>query len=162
MAGMALAFVVLLYPLPGVDLMAAIVTVKEDSPCRLVTYLRENVPLTKLIETPEYELPFLDDDHRFHMMPSYFFVESTPEKVVLLNPRQQPYDFNGVGADVLVLGSFGKSVFKQVYSPTLLARGWRRVAQVDYYDIYLRQPQPTKVAQKSRSRAKPRIKVASP
>lgn len=161
-AGMALAFAVLFYPLPGVDLMGAIATAKEDPPCRLVNYLRQNVPSGKLIETPEYELPFLDDDHRFHVMPSYFFVESTSQGVVLLNPRQKPYDFNGIGADVLVLGSFGKSVFQQVYSPALVTRGWRRVARVDYYDIYVRRPQPTEVSHKSRIPSKPRIKVASP
>ena len=70
-------------------------------------------------------------------MPSYFFVESTPDKVVLLNPRKQPYEFNRVGADILILGSFGKSVFKQVYPPGLIDRDWRRVARVDYYDIYV-------------------------
>ena len=38
---------------------------------------------------------------------------------------------------VLILGSFGKSVFKQVYPPALINRDWRRIAQVDYYDIYV-------------------------
>ena len=100
-------------------------------------YLRTHVPTRCLIETPEYELAFLDDDHRIHLMPSYFFVESTPDRVVLLNPRRQPYEFNRVGADILILGSFGKSVFKQVYPPALINREWRRIAQVDYYDIYV-------------------------
>jgi hypothetical protein len=57
--------------------------------------------------------------------------------VVLLNPRRQPYEFNRVKADILILGSFGKSVFKQVYPPALINRDWRRIAQVDYYDIYV-------------------------
>jgi hypothetical protein len=57
--------------------------------------------------------------------------------VALLNPRRQPYEFNRVGADILILGSFGKSVFKQVYPPGLINRGWLRIAQVDYYDIYV-------------------------
>jgi len=70
-------------------------------------------------------------------MPSYFFVESTPDGVVLLNPRKQPYEFNRVGADILILGSFGKSVFKEVYPQTLISQKWRRVAQVGYYDIYV-------------------------
>jgi hypothetical protein len=64
-------------------------------------------------------------------------VESTPDRVVLFNPRKQPYEFNQVGADILILGSFGKSVFKQVYPPALINREWHRVAQVDYYDIYV-------------------------
>jgi hypothetical protein len=55
----------------------------------------------------------------------------------LLNPRRQPYDFCRVGADFLILGSFGKSVFKQIYSPALINRDWSRIAQVDYYDIYV-------------------------
>jgi hypothetical protein len=95
------------------------------------------VPTNCLIETPEYELAFLDDDHRIHLMPSYFFVESTPDRIVLLNPRKQPYEFNRVGADILILGRFGKGVFKQVYPPVLINREWRRVAQVDCYDIYV-------------------------
>jgi len=70
-------------------------------------------------------------------MPSYFFVESTPDRVVLLNPRKRPYEFNRVGADILILGRFGKCVFKQVYPPALINREWRRIAQVDYYDIYV-------------------------
>ena len=100
-------------------------------------YLRTHVPTNCLIKTPEYELAFLDDDHRIHNMPSFFFVESTPDRIVLLNPRRQPYEFNRVGADFLILGSFGKSVFKQVYPPALINREWRRIAQVDYYDIYV-------------------------
>jgi hypothetical protein len=104
-----------------------------------VQYLRTHVPTNCLIETPEYELAFLDDDHRIHLMPSYFFVESTPDRIVLLNPRQQPYEFNRVGADILILGRFGKGVFKQVYPPALINREWRRVAQVDCYDIYVSQ-----------------------
>jgi hypothetical protein len=56
---------------------------------------------------------------------------------VLCNPRKKPYEFNRVGADILILGSFGKSVFKQVYPPALINRDWRRIAQVDYYDIYV-------------------------
>jgi hypothetical protein len=98
------------------------------------------VPARGRIETPEDELAFLDDDHRIHLMPSYFLyflVESTPDRVALLNPRWQPYEFNRVGADILILGRFGKGVFKQVYPPALIDREWRRVAQVDYYDIYV-------------------------
>ena len=100
-------------------------------------YLRTHVPARCLIETPEYELAFLDDDHRIHLMPSYYFVESTPDRVALLNPRRQPYEFNRVGADILILGRFGKGVFKQVYPPALINREWTRVAQVDCYDIYV-------------------------
>ena len=100
-------------------------------------YLRTHVPARCRIETPEYELAFLDDDHRIHLMPAYFLVESTPDRVALLNPRRQPYEFNRVGADILILGSFGKSVFKQVYPPALINREWRRIAPVDYYDIYV-------------------------
>ena len=35
------------------------------------------------------------------------------------------------------MGTFGKGVFKQVYPPGLINREWRRIAQVDYYDIYI-------------------------
>jgi len=135
--GLLAAFFIMIYPTEGLDIMGQIVSRQADAPSRLVQYLRTHVPPGCLIETPEYELAFLDDDHRIHLMPSYFFVESTPERVVLLNPRQQPYDFERVGADFLILGSFGKSVFKQIYPEGLVARGWRRVAQVDYYDIYV-------------------------
>jgi hypothetical protein len=110
---------------------------QADVPYRLVDYLRKHVPVSCLIETPEYELAFLDDDHRIHLMPSYYFVESTPDGVVLLNPRPKPYDFEGVKADFLILGSFGKSVFSQIYPKGRVARDWRRIGQVDYYDIYI-------------------------
>jgi hypothetical protein len=136
-AGLLAAFFIMIYPTQGLDIMGQIVSRQADAPTQLVQYLRTHVPPGCLIETPEYELAFLDDDHRIHLMPSYFFVESTPERVVLLNPRQQPYDFERVGADFLILGSFGKSVFQQIYPPGLVARDWRRVAQVDYYDIYV-------------------------
>ena len=124
-------------PFDGLDFFKQIFTCRSSAPEQLVQYLRTHVPGSCLIETPEYELAFLDDDHRIHHMPSYFFVESTPDKVVLLNPRKQPYEFNRVGADILILGSFGKSVFKQVYPPALINREWHRVAQVEYYDIYV-------------------------
>ena len=166
--GMLLALM-MVYPLPGVDYFAQIFKSRADSPTRLVNYLHKHVPRECLIETPEYELAFLDDDHRMHLMPPFFFVESTPDRIVLLNPQQEPYDFNRVGADLLILGSFGKGVFKQVYSPALLARGWRRIAQVDYYDIYAPQSRFPKPAPKnlvpSQSKAKitpSRLKLVSP
>ncbi len=135
--GIIAAVLVLFYPVVGLDFFKQILICRGSAPSRLVQYLQTHVPARCLIETPEYELAFLDDDHRIHLMPSYFFVESTPDRVVLLNPRRQPYEFNRVGADILILGSFGKSVFKQVYPPALINREWRRIAQVDYYDIYV-------------------------
>jgi hypothetical protein len=138
LAGGALAvFVLLFYPLPGLDFFQCIYNKGTDAPYRLAEFIHNRVPPGCLIETPEYELVFLDDDHRIHLMPSYFFVESTPERITLLNPRGRPYDFNQVGADVLILGTFGKSVFKQVYPPSQVNRHWRRIAQIDCYDIYL-------------------------
>ncbi len=135
--GIIAAFLVLFYPVVGLDFFKQILICRGSAPSRLVEYLRTHVPARCLIETPEYELAFLDDDHRIHLMPSYYFVESTPDRVALLNPRKQPYEFSRVGADILILGSFGKSVFKQVYPPALINREWRRIAQVDYYDIYV-------------------------
>ena len=135
--GIIAAFLVLFYPVVGLDFFKQILICRGSAPSRLVQYLRTHVPTHCLIETPEYELAFLDDDHRIHLMPSYYFVESTPDRVALLNPRRQPYEFSRVGADILILGSFGKSVFKQVYPPALINREWRRIAQVDYYDIYV-------------------------
>jgi hypothetical protein len=135
--GIIATFLVLFYPVGGLDFFKQTLVCQGSAPTRLVQYLRTHVPTNCLIETPEYELAFLDDDHRIHLMPSYFFVESTPDRVVLLNPRKQPYEFNQVGADILILGSFGKSVFKQVYPPALINREWSRIAQVDYYDIYV-------------------------
>ncbi|MBU4357503.1 MAG: glycosyltransferase family 39 protein [Desulfobacterales bacterium] len=135
--GIIAAVLVLFSPVGGLDYFKEVLVCQGSAPARLVQYLRTHVPTSCLIETPEYELAFLDDDHRIHHMPSYFFVESTPDRVVLLNPRKQPYEFNRVGADILILGSFGKSVFKQVYPPALINQEWRRVAQVEYYDIYV-------------------------
>ncbi|OGR26686.1 MAG: hypothetical protein A2139_11570 [Desulfobacca sp. RBG_16_60_12] len=135
--GIIAAFLVLFYPVVGLDFFKQIFICRGSAPSRLVQYLHAHVPAGCLIETPEYELAFLDDDHRIHLMPSYYFVESTPDRVALLNPRKQPYEFSRVGADILILGSFGKSVFKQVYPPALINREWQRIAQVDYYDIYV-------------------------
>ena len=118
--------------------MSQVVTRGNNPPEKLLKFLQAHVPRSCLIETPEYELAFLDDDHRIHLMPSYYFVEATPDKIVLLNPRPNPYDFERVGADMLILGRFGKGVFKQIYPARLVARDWRRIAQVDYYDIYVR------------------------
>ena len=135
-AGMALAFL-MIYPLPAAEHLDQIVTRQADSPSRLVDYLRNNVSRQCLIETPEYELVFLDDDHQFHLMPEFFFLEATPEKIELLNPRGKPYDFDRVGAEVLILGNVGKGLFRQIYPPERIARWWLRVAQVECYDIYV-------------------------
>ncbi len=140
-AGLLAAFMIIFQPLSGLDYLGQVVEYQGSPPEKLVKFLRDHVPLSFLIETPEYELAFLDDEHRIHLMPSYYFVESTPDKVVLLNPRPQPYDFDRVGADVLILGNFGKGVFSQVYPASLVARHWRRLARVDYYDIYVRRPE---------------------
>ena len=138
--GIIMVFLILFYPWSGLDYLRQVVTHTGSPPEKLVKFLRDHVPRSSLIETPEYELAFLDDEHRIHLMPSYYFVEATPDKVVLLNPRPRPYDFDVVGADILILGNFGKGVFSQVYPTPMVARGWQRMAQVDYYDIYVRRP----------------------
>ncbi len=131
-------FALFTLPLSGVDILTAVIRTHSSPPLKLLEFLQSRISCDCLIETPEYELVFLCDEHRFHLMPAFFFVESTPEGVVLLNPRGEEYDFNRTGADVLILGSFGKSVFRQVYSPSRIAGLWRKVAQVDFYDIYVR------------------------
>ncbi len=156
--GLLAAFLVLFCPLPGVKLLGPILKRQTDAPYRLLHYLQTKVPAQCLIETPEYELAFLDDEHHIHLMPSYFFLESTSKGVVLLNPRRKPYDFDRVGADFLVLGSFGKSVFRQIYPPARLARGWRRIAQVDYYDIYVRRNLARKTLHKKPRMPRPKFK----
>jgi len=145
--GIIVAALALFYSCCGLYCFKQVLTCRGSAPLHLQQYLRTHVPPSCLIETPEYELAFLNDDHRIHLMPSYFFVESTPDRVVLLNPRRQPYEFNRVGADLLILGSFGKSVFRQVYPPALINRDWRRVAQVDYYDIYISRKSEKKMLQ---------------
>jgi hypothetical protein len=135
--GIIAAFLMLFCSISGLDYFQQILTSKGSPPEHLVQYLESHIPARCLIETPEYELVFLDDEHHIHLMPSYYFVESTPDRVVLFNPRRTPYRFNRVGADILILGSFGKSVFRQIYPPALIRRYWRRIAQVDYYDIYI-------------------------
>jgi hypothetical protein len=144
--GILAVFLIIFYPFSGVDVLKTISNRDADPPQRLVEYLKKQVPRNCLIETPEYELVFMNDEHRIHVMPAYFFVESTPDRMVLLNPREKPYDFNQVGADLLILGSFGKSVFKQVYPPSCLAGKWRRVAQVGFYDIYVSRKMEKKLA----------------
>jgi hypothetical protein len=158
-AGLLAGFFLWLYPATGLDLMGAIYTSRSHSPTRLVEYLKAHVPCRSLIETPEYELAFLDDDHKFHLMPAFFFIESGESGVRLLNPRQGPYDFNRVKADFLILGSFGKSVFAQIYPQTQVARHWRKVAQVDFYDIYVRRPPPVKKAPRPARIAQDRTKA---
>ena len=145
--GIIAAALVLFYPCGGLVCLKQVLTCRGEAPLHLVRYLLTHVPNRCLIETPEYELVFLDDDHRIHLMPSYYFVESNPDGVVLMNPRKTPYNFESVGADVLILGSFGKSVFKQIYPRDRINRDWRRIAQVDYYDIYVSRKSEKKMLQ---------------
>ncbi len=133
-----LLMVVMLFPLAGVDYLQPVLSRCTDSPHKLVEYLRQHIPESVLIETPEYELTFLDDVHRFHLMPEFYFVESDGENVVLLDPTQCSYDFKSVQAELLILGSFGKSVFRQNYPQTEIEKYYRKIATIDYYDIYLR------------------------
>jgi 4-amino-4-deoxy-L-arabinose transferase-like glycosyltransferase len=135
--GILAALLFLFYSASGLYYFKQIFTRRSEAPLQLVHYLHTHIPKRCLIETPEYELVFLDETRRIHVMPAYYFVESTPDRVVLLNPRKKPYNFEQVGADVLILGSFGKSVFRQIYPQRLLKRDWLRIAQVDYYDIYI-------------------------
>jgi 4-amino-4-deoxy-L-arabinose transferase-like glycosyltransferase len=150
--GIVATVLIMFYPFPGVDYLKTITTRTADSPYLLVNYLKTHVPRSCLIETPEYELAFLTDDYPIHLMPAFYFVESTPDRIVLLNPRKKPYDFNLVGADLLVVGPFGKSVFRQIYPRDRIAREWRRLARVGDYDIYTSR----------RGRAKMKKKRASP
>ncbi len=138
-AGATLAlFALLTFSLSGMDTLSSVVGTHTNPPGRLLEFLQARISPKCLIETPEYELTFLTDEYRFHLMPAFFFVESTADRVVLLNPRSRKYDFDQTGADVLILGSFGKSVFRQVYNPTQVARNWQKIAQVDFYDVYVR------------------------
>jgi hypothetical protein len=132
-----LVLVASIFPLTGFCSLQTIISRSTDSPFKLVDYLRHHIPGHFLIETPEYELPFLDDEHRFHLMPECYFVESTKDKIVLDN-CQREYDFTKIKADLLVLGSFGKSVFRQNYPPDRVQKYYKKIATVDFYDIYLR------------------------
>jgi hypothetical protein len=134
--GAAAAFLLLFYPVPAADLLGQIATRPKDTPYLLLEYLQQHVPRNCLIETPEYELVFLAADYPVHLMPAYFFKEATPDRIVLLNPREKPYDFNAVGADILIVGAFGKSVFRQVYPPSRINESWRLLDRVGDYDIY--------------------------
>ncbi|MCL4503681.1 MAG: glycosyltransferase family 39 protein [Deltaproteobacteria bacterium] len=152
--GVVLAFLIGLYPWSGLDYLNQVLTRGNNPPEKLVKFLRAHVPDSWLIETPEYELAFLDNEHRIHLMPSFYFVESTPKQIVLFNPRPYPYNFERMGANVLILGNFGKGVFQQIYPPRLVARDWRRIAQVDYYDIYVRQAKaPALITRSGKTRA---------
>jgi 4-amino-4-deoxy-L-arabinose transferase-like glycosyltransferase len=141
-------FLLIWYPFAGVDILGTIVSCQTCPSERVHAYLKTNVPPDCLIETPEYELVFLDDEHRFHLMPAFYFVESDENRIVLLNPRPRKYDFNQSGADFLVLGSFGNSVFREVYPPRQVAKKWRKIGQVDFYDIYVRKGRERCVGQK--------------
>lgn len=143
------AFLLIWWPLPGIDILGGIVTCQSSPPERLEAYLDANIPEGCLIETPEYELVFLDDKHRFHLMPDFYFKESDGNRIVLLDPRPSRYDFDQIGADFLVLGSFGKSIFQEVYPPVKVARNWRKIAQVGFYDIYVRSGREHHVGQKT-------------
>ena len=144
-AGLVAGFFLWVYPVTGLEYIKTLTESRDQPPCRLVEYLQERIPCRCLIETPEYELAFLDDEHRFHLMPAFFFIKSDEHTVELLNPRKSPYDFNQVKADVLILGSFGKSVFSRIYPKSRVTRYWRKVAQIEYYDIYRRRsPVPRK------------------
>ncbi len=137
-AGLVLGFCVWLVPICGLDYIRIMFHHQDHPPHRLVEFLQKRFSPRCLIETPEYEVAFLNDRHQVHLMPAFFFVESDDQGVELLNPRRRPYDFNQPGPDVLILGSFGKSVFAQIYPCSQVARHWRKVAQIDYYDIYVR------------------------
>ena len=136
--GLMTGFILWVMPLTGLNCLETAATLHDQPPSRLVAYLHQYVPLQSLIETPEYELAFLDDDHRIHLMPAFYIVQSGDQGVELFNPRHEPYNFNEIKADVLVLGSFGKSIFAQIYPPALVDKYYRRVARLDCYDIYVR------------------------
>ncbi|MGQ9920513.1 MAG: ArnT family glycosyltransferase [Desulfobacca sp.] len=130
--------VAMLFPLAGLYNLQPVLSRCTDSPYKLVEYLRQHVPEHVLIETPEYELIFLDDGHRFHLMPEFYFVESYGDHITLFDPTQCSYDFQRVRAEFLILGSFGKSVFRQNYPQVKIDRCYRKIATIDFYDIYLR------------------------
>lgn len=148
-AAILAVFAFLCYPLAGTDILTVIASSQATAPERFYDYLKAHIPSQSLIETPEYELVFLDDEHHFHLMPAHYFVESEEGRVVLMNPRARKYDFNKIGADFLVLGSFGKSVFRQIYPPAKVEGNWQKIAQVGFYDIYVRRSAESPEAEKS-------------
>ncbi|MBM4288756.1 MAG: hypothetical protein FJ135_11555 [Deltaproteobacteria bacterium] len=136
--GGSLLIIILLFPLPGIQALQPIFSRTSDSPFKLAEYLRDHIPRHFLIETPEYEICFLADEHRCHLMPEHYFKESTRERIILHHPRERDYDFTQVNADLLILGSFGKSVFQQNYPLPRVQQFYRKIATIDFYDIYLR------------------------
>ncbi len=50
------------------------------------------------------------------------------DKIVLDSPDHKAYDFTKTKADLLILGSFGKSVFKQNYPMDLVEKYYRKIA----------------------------------
>ncbi len=137
-AALLAVFALLTFSHSGLDTLGAIASAHTNAPERMLQFLEARISPQCLIETPEYELAFLADGYRLHLMPAFYFVESTEDRVILLDPRSRKYDFNQTGADLLILGSFGKSVFKEVYAPAQVAKNWRKIAQIDFYDIYVR------------------------
>jgi 4-amino-4-deoxy-L-arabinose transferase-like glycosyltransferase len=133
-----IALAYLIFPVTTLGSLQPLCTRATDSPFKVIDYLRCHISDKFLIETPEYELAFLDDEHHFHLMPEFYFVESEADKIVLDSPDHKPYDFTKTRADLLILGSFGKSVFKQNYPMDVVEKHYKKIASVDYYDIYLR------------------------
>lgn len=140
----ALAFCLLLslLPQPGLDAWREIWLRRTDSPFKLAEVLQSQIPDFVTIETPEYEVVFLDDEHRIHLMPEFYFREADRQKTVVYNPDHLNYDFLQVRADLLILGSFGKSVFKENYPEEKIKAHYRLIGRIDYYDLYLRKDFP--------------------
>ena len=153
-AALILVLAAIIFPFTVGGALQPLLHRSTDSPFKLVDYLRDHIPYHFLIETPEYELTFLDDEHRFHLMPECYFVEATGDKVVLDNPDRCPYDFMQTKADLLVLGSFGKSIFKQNYPMDQVQKYYKKIATIDYYDVYLRRDR--SLGPQARSVTKPR------
>lgn len=139
---LALCLLLGLCPLPGLDAWREIWQRRTDSPFKLAEVLQSQIPDFITIETPEYEVVFLDDEHRVHLMPEFYFREADRQKTVIYNPDRLNYDFLQVRADLLILGSFGKSVFKENYPEGKIKAHYRLVGRIDYYDLYLRKDFP--------------------
>lgn len=140
--GLILVLFLTLFPLPGVDAWREILQRRTDSPYKLAEALQNQIPSHMTIETPEYEVIFLDDEHRIHLMPEFYFVEADRQKVVIQSPDCESYDFLQVRADLLILGSFGKSIFRQNYPEETVSKYYRKIGSIDYYDLYLRHDYP--------------------
>lgn len=97
-------------------------------------YIRNHVPSGQVIETWEWELTFIDEDHRYHLPPTPLLNDLIARVYFDAPNLPNDYPFLTFEPDYIAVGRFAR--WTNLYPPPILDVCCRRVAAFGEYELF--------------------------